>query len=158
MANIETGAERAVDTPAERRWPADPYDKALAAERQLQPIARMVEAFAALAPAPRSRKSMCAGCIWDLILKPLVRPILGWDRGYPPEQAPAEPRDSWQPMDLEALLAEDDEARPEPDNEIERWLRSSEAWEVVTDRWLKTLDHADPGNGHGIGHRSEAAS
>lgn len=39
--------------------------------------------------------------------------------------------------------------------ETEPWLRTSEAFDVVTDRWLAMLDDADPGNGHGMGRGTD---
>lgn len=132
-------------------WSDDPYEKALQAEPQLRTIARMVAAFMALAPTRRSKRSMCAACVWERILKPLATPWVGWERGYAPDQAPSQLRDSWKPIELSVLLATPDPDRPEPDNEIEAWLRSSEAFDVVANRWLADLNRADPANGHGIG-------
>lgn len=131
-------------------WSDDLYEKALQAEPQLQVLARMVAAFVALAPSRRSKRPMCAGCIWESILKPLVRPWVGWERGYAPKPAMAQPRAAVV-LDLRSWLGQQSpRSRPHPDNEVEAWLRSSEAFDVVTDRWLNDLRRADPGHGHGI--------
>jgi hypothetical protein len=40
--------------------------------------------------------------------------------------------------------------RVEAKTEAEKWLRTSEAFDVVTDRWLAQLDRVDPALGHGF--------
>ena len=55
------------------------FDRALAAERRLAPIVRLVDALCALA-GPEN--AMCSGCVWTGIVKPLVSPLVGWKRGY----------------------------------------------------------------------------
>jgi hypothetical protein len=154
----------------------DPYDRAVQAEPQLRPIVRLVEALVDLR---RPSDRLCAGCVWETIVKPLVSPLVGWGRGYPPEQA--KDRDSWQPrrlrvtraseirprsrhvdltpylVDARQLLDEDDDQLPAT-SETERWLRTSEAYDAVTGRLLAKLDQADPGNGHGIGRKHRDTS
>jgi hypothetical protein len=64
------------------------YERALAAEPQLRAIEAMVDALVALAP---NDQPYCTACIWETILKPLVSPWVGWERGDVPEQAKDEP-------------------------------------------------------------------
>ena len=129
----------------------DLFEKALRAEPRLRAIDQMVRTFVALAPSRRSNKTMCAGCIWELILKPLATPLVGWSRGRPPEQV-REPRASRR-VDLTPYLRDD---RAVPENETEAWMRSMSAWDAVTGRWLKMLDDADPAKGHGLGSKVAA--
>lgn len=131
-------------------WPDDPYEKALAAEPHLRAVDRMVRAFVALAPTRRSRTPMCAGCIWEQVLKPLAQPWVGWDRGDPADQAPETPRRTWRAISLDEFLDKPDR-RPHAETTTETWLRSQEAWDAVTDKWLAMLHAADPANGDGIG-------
>ena len=39
----------------------------------------------------------------------------------------------------------EDDYQPEPATETERWLRTAEAWNAVTDVWVARLEQADPG-------------
>jgi hypothetical protein len=130
-------------------WPEDPFERALAAEPTLRVIDRMVRTLAANAPTRRSKRPFCSACVWESILKPLARHWVGWERGDPIDQAPDAPRDSWEPISLSELLAQPDD-RPAAQSVTEKWLRSSAAFDAVTDRWLKLLHDADPANGHGI--------
>jgi hypothetical protein len=88
------------------------YKLALAAEPHLRAIADTVEAVTVSAARERS---FCDGCFWERTLKGQVLPLVGWERGYLSRQA------------------------RHPDPETERWLRSREAWEAVTERWLERL-------------------
>ena len=132
------------------KMPADlqGYERALAAEPSLRPIVAVVDALCAFV---RPDDRMCAGCVWGRIVKPLTTPLIGWSRGYPPEDAPDVRPDSWEPVNLEAVLAKLDQ-RPEPTTDTERWMRSSEAFDAFTDVLLAKLDAADPANGHGVAH------
>lgn len=98
----------------------DLYARALDAEPHLRAAECLVDLLCTLV---RPDDRMCAGCVWEQILKPLVVPLVGWGRreGY----------------------------------ESEPWLRTSEAFDVVTDRWLARLDEADPANGHGMGRGTD---
>jgi hypothetical protein len=78
----------------------------------------MVEAVTASATYGRS---FCDGCFWERTLKGQVQPLVGWERGY------------WSTH------------TKHPDPETERWLRSQDAWEVVTERWLQQLSRAPRG-------------
>ncbi|MFC8517495.1 hypothetical protein [Streptomyces sp. NPDC057257] len=125
------------------------YERALAAEPQLQAVVTTVDALCELV---RPEDRMCSGCVWDTIVKPLARPLLGWDRGYPPESA-KEPADRMRliPGDELLKLWEQAEAKRVPaDTETEKWLRTSEAWDAFTNVVLARLDTADPAHGHGI--------
>lgn len=129
---------------------ATTYERVLEAEPQLRVAVRVVDALTALV---RPDDELCHGCVWELILKKIVTPYVGWERGYPPEEA-ADPNpdgSSWlpQPIDLAALMAQED-ARPEPTTETERWLRTSEAYDGFTSVLLSRLYDADPANGCGI--------
>lgn len=127
--------------------PAAGYRRALDAEPRLRAIERLVTGLCELA---RPGDTLCAGCVWELIVKPLTTPWIGWGRGRPHRDAADDPRDSWQPVSLADLLAEPGYARAEPATDTERWLRSSEAFDAFTDELLRRLDAADPANGHGI--------
>jgi hypothetical protein len=122
------------------------FHLALTAEPRLQAIDKVVRALATLAPTDQP---MCADCVWTTVLRPLVRPWLGWGRGRTPEQAADESGQSSRVVDLKTFLDEPD-TRPEPASETERWLRDSQAWDAVTSRWREVLERADPGLGHGI--------
>lgn len=94
--------------------------------------------------------TFCAECYW-LVFKPLVTPVLGWSRGYPLRHQP-EPSDkpsTLTPVNLSELM-ERDLTRDTPMSEFEAWLRTSEAFDLVTDHWLTKLRAIDPANGHGF--------
>jgi hypothetical protein len=127
------------------------FRRALDAEPQLQALDLMVNALVALAPTKASGRPMCHACIWEMILKPLVSPWVGWERGYLPDQA-EEPRPEGEQLrgrSLAELLAIPD-VRAEATTQTEQWLRTSEAFDVVTAVWLHRLEAADPGTGHGL--------
>lgn len=127
--------------------------RAFTAERELLAIDKLVHVLVTLAPTERSGKAMCVGCLWDSIIKPLTSSLLGYGRGHIPEQAQDLP-EGMLPR-LETISFGDFKERRathlRADTETEKWLRTSEAWDAVTDYWLKQLEAADPGNGHGFG-------
>ena len=93
---------------------------------------------------------MCAGCVWETILKPLVLPLVGWERGYPDAEAqdpvPGEPL--FKVYSAAELLAEadEDELRRIPaTTDTERWLRTMEAYDAVTDVLLGAPERGRPG-------------
>lgn len=99
-------------------WPADPFDRALAAEPRLRAVDRMVRLIAAQAPTRRSGKPQCAACVWTGILKPLVTPLVGWARGET-RQASDQPPGRFVALtrtDLARLTA----GRTEAENDTER--------------------------------------
>lgn len=128
------------------------YKRALAAEPRLNAIVTTVSALCELA---RADDTMCAGCIWDSIVKPLTTPLIGWSRGYPPkEAADPDPNDhGWRLISGADWFAEFEETakhRTPATTDTEQWLRTSEAWDAFTSELLHRLNEADPGNGHGI--------
>lgn len=134
----------------------DNYRRALKAEPQLRAIDRLVDVLAALAPTRRSGRPLCSGCTWERIVKPLTSPWVGHERGFHPDVA--EDPDPDRPP-IQFLKASDLKMPPrvEATTEIERWLRTSEAWDAVTRVWIDRLHHADPANGHGLPTLKESA-
>src|SRR5215204_6174174 len=134
--------------------PAD-YLRAIAVEPGLRAVVRAVDALISMT-GPTDQ--LCSGCVWSEIIKPICTPLIGEGRGYPPEQAqdPGEPGSGF--VDLSPYLDALDDEPPEPESEIERWLRTDEAWHAFTDHLLARLDSVNPANGHGIGQvRSDPA-
>jgi hypothetical protein len=154
--------------------PAPPaYERALAAEPRLRAVENMVRAQVLFI---RPGDTFCHGCYWERVLKPLVTPLVGWGRGEPHEDA-ADPHPSGKRVmhvtgGGESGVEERDnyvvvttswhdafaqmDAEPEPTTATERWLRSTEAWDVVTDYFLEIVQAADPANGHGFAIAEEA--
>jgi hypothetical protein len=104
-------------------------------------------------------------CTWESIIKPLVSPLIGYGRGYPPKQAkdpepPGERRlmatrasdiaTSWKPVDWSEVFAEGEARNKEKVTKTEKWLRSPEAWDAFTRPLLDRLYEADPANGCGV--------
>jgi hypothetical protein len=128
-------------------------------------IAALDLAIAGLCVSAREADGpFCAGCAWTRIIKPLALPLVGWERGRSAIEA-RDPGSSWAEIDLtpyldrpplrDRLLTQDQLAELEPPRstattETERWLRSQEAWDVVTRAWMARLQEADPGLGHGL--------
>lgn len=129
----------------------DEYERALAAEPGLRAIVTAVDALCALV---RPSDTLCHGCVWDAIVKPLATPLIGWERGYPPKTAKdPSPDRGWRITSGADLMAEWKEAekhRIPATTDTEKWLRTSEAWDAFTTVLLDRLETADPGNGHGI--------
>jgi hypothetical protein len=126
----------------------DAYRRVLAAEPRLRPIAHLVDALCTLV---RADDTMCAGCVWESIVEPLTTRLVGWSRGYPPQQATddrAEPG-SVRYVDMDAVLNRLSRREP-PASETEAWLRGSDAYDAFTDEMLRRLEAADPASGHGI--------
>jgi len=116
----------------ENQTEIDQYASALAAEPQLQAIESLVGVL--VANAPKGRPYPYAPIyIWGII-KPLVNPWVGGGRGYLPRQAERKVFDPT--TDLERL---------EATTEIERWMRSDEAYVVVTNHWVSLLHQLDTG-------------
>lgn len=127
------------------------YDRALAAEPRLRAIVTTVDALIELV---RPGDTMCSGCVWDAIVKPLAIPLIGWERGYPPDTAKdPSPDGGWRMLSGGDLMAEYEEAQQRlapATTDTEKWLRTSEAWDAFTGALIDRLHTADPGNGHGI--------
>lgn len=134
----------------------DGYRRALDADGGLRALDAAVRIIAARKPKTGPQ---CAGCVWEMVVKPLVSPLVGWERGRAPEQAvdPGERR-SWRPVPLtlgtvvprSGLGELSREPSESPTSDIEQWLRTSAAYDAVTNVWLDLLDAADPGRGHGF--------
>jgi len=120
-----------------------PYSRALAAEPGLKAVESLVDALCRLV---RPEDTFCAGCAWERIVKPLLVPLVGWGREALLEQA-ADP--SGEDVTAE-WIGPQREVAPPATTETEKWLRSSAAYDAVTDAWIAQLEKADPGNGHGI--------
>lgn len=131
--------------------PTDAYDRALTAEPRLRAIATTVDALAQLA---RPGDTLCAGCVWDSIVKPLTNPLIGWERGYPADTAKdPSPDGGWRLVTGAELMADYERAqkqRTPATTDTEKWMRTSAAWDAFNDEMLRRLNAADPGNGHGI--------
>lgn len=127
------------------------YERALAAEPRLAAIVTAVDALAELA---RPADVMCAGCVWDGIVKPLATPLIGWERGYPPAAAkdpsPGDGSKLYTGTDLMAAYEEAQKRLAPATTDTEKWLRTSEAWDAFTGELIRRLHDADPANGHGI--------
>lgn len=124
---------------------AEAYRRAVDLEPRLLAVEAMVRALVALAPTD---EPFCSGCLWSGVLKPLARPLVGWDRARPRLDAqPKRPGSSWTPVDLAPVLALP--GPPEPSTAEEAWLRTTEAFDAVTDPLLALLDDADPALGCG---------
>jgi len=96
------------------------YARALKAEHALHGLERLVAALGSLV---RPEDRLCYGCAWDMIVKPLLSPLVGWGRE----------RLSW-------TCPEDEE-----------WMRSSDAYNAVMHILVRKLYVIDPANGCGIG-------
>lgn len=131
----------------------DPVRRAIIADHHIRALDRAIRTIAALAPNPDAEVHdpdagipLCHGCLWSGVVKPLAKLLLGPARGELAEAA--DRADIPKPVDLAALF--DEPERPEAATETERWLRSGEAYDQVTDVWLALLRDADPANGCGL--------
>jgi hypothetical protein len=127
------------------------YERALQAEPAVAAIGTLIDVLCALVSPD---DVMCAGCVWERIVKPLTTPFVGWcrntyDEAYYDATAESGLRNSLK-SGLRSSLDMREPPTPAPTTEIERWLRTSAAYDAVTDVWLSKLDEADPGNGHGL--------
>ena len=102
---------------------------------------------------------MCAGCIWERMVKPLVSPLLGWERGHPVGEAkdPEPYSFAAHVLDWDEFWSKQDDRSPAT-TETEKWLRTSDAWDAFTGVLLVRLNDADPANGHGIGWVDKAVT
>ena len=113
------------------------YSRALKAEPKLPPIETLVETLCATAPSKRSGKPMCSACVWSGIVKPLVIRLVGHNRAWP---LTLREKDDYQ-TGLVFTRASDIKLHgaPSAETEIEKWLRTSEAWDAVVRTWLARL-------------------
>ncbi|MCQ4193865.1 hypothetical protein [Streptomyces parvulus] len=130
------------------------YERALSAEPELRAAVAVVDALTALV---RPTDRLCASCVWDAVLKPVVSPLIGWERGCVPETAPDPRPEGAAPVFLtRAELMADRPDRVPATTETEAWLRSTEAWDGFTGPLIARLEAADPGNGHGVGQEARS--
>jgi hypothetical protein len=121
------------------------YDRVLEAEPRLRAVVRVVDA---LIQFVRPTDEMCHGCIWELMVKPLTSPLLGWGRGYLPKSAKdPDPDEKWPRFINAAEYMRQPDPRIPAETETEKWLRTSEAWDAFTDVLIGRLYEADPANG-----------
>ena len=121
------------------------YERAAAAEPMIRALDRMVDLAVKYL---RRGDSFCSGCYWELVLKPLLTPMVGWQRGVvdiAEDPDPDAPR--FRMLSLDDLPPV---KRSEATTETETWLRTMEAWDVVSDYLLAKLDAAECGNGCGF--------
>lgn len=134
--------------------------RACAADAGIRALDHMVSALCAAARTTDG--PACSACTWERLVKPLVMPLLGWQRGLP-QLAALDPRQPGQPLhvvgisELMARMDEQGARRTPATTDTERWLRSQEAWDAVTGAWLARLYDADPAAGHGIGYLAAAS-
>jgi hypothetical protein len=136
--------------PTETDMADDSYTRALSAEPSLHAIERLVEALCQLV---RPDDTMCGDCVWEQIVKPLATPLVGWERGmysHAEDPDPKTPLRFYTGGELMKIHEEEERRRGEPRSATEAWMRTSEAWNAVANRWLARLNDADPANGHGI--------
>ncbi|WP_019072389.1 hypothetical protein [Streptomyces hokutonensis] len=127
------------------------YDRALTADHRLRALAQLVTA---LCQFVRPADTMCGGCAWDALVKPLATPLIGWERGYKPEAAKdPDPDRAWRIYTGGEWLAgwkEAEQDRTPASTDTEQWLRTSEAWDAYCGELIRQLNAADPAHGHGI--------
>ncbi|MEU0428519.1 hypothetical protein ABZ235_33945 [Streptomyces canus] len=135
------------------------YERAMNADPQLRALADLVTA---LCQFVRPADTMCGGCAWDSLVKPLATPLIGWQRGYPPETArDPEPNRPWRLIIGRDLTTEWEAAkrdRKPATTDTEAWLRTSEAWDGYCGELIQRLNDADPAHGHGICRYGRPAS
>lgn len=133
------------------------YNRALNADHRLRALANLVTA---LCQFVRPADTMCGGCAWETLVKPLATPLIGWERGYKPKCAKdPDPSGGWRIYSGQELL--DEWAAVQRDQtpattETEQWLRTEEAWDAFCGELIRRLNDADPANGCGI-HRYRRA-
>lgn len=140
--------------------PDPEFERAIAAEPRLRTVVTLVDALIELT---RPDDTLCGSCVWEDIVKPLVSPLIGWERGYPPAVAKDKPAvtedpDTWPLVSGADWLAESeaaDKQRIPATTDTEKWLRTTEAWDAFTRILIDRLETADPGNGHGIARHRE---
>src|SRR4051794_41812555 len=109
------------------------YRRALAAEPQLRAVDHLVTTMCTFV---RPSDSLCHGCAWKRMVKPLVTRLVGWERGMAYTAHDPDPDDgaTLKVVNLGALMDEHDQAaahRPPADTDTERWMRGQEAYNAV---------------------------
>lgn len=113
------------------------FDRALAAEPQLVAVALLVDR---LCEQARPGDDERYGVVWEDVVKALVSPLVGDERGFIPRQAPDGP----QPKVISvAEFVFDGPDRVEPRTETEKWLRTSEAFDAVMNELRSRLAGAE---------------
>ena len=98
----------------------------------------------------RRGDTFCYACYWDGVLKRLLFPLVGHGRQFMPDQA-ADPDPNAAPSYEIVRLADFELPKVlAAETDTERWMRTSEAWNAVSDYLLAIVYVADPGNGHGF--------
>ena len=116
------------------------YERALTAEPQLEAVVRVVDALLLIDDEKGDELDY-----WSII-KPLIVPWLGHQRGTVPVNAPDEPTSATLKVKSAGELARTNWPRPVPaTTETEKWLRSEEAYDAFTDVLLARLGY--PTNG-----------
>ena len=93
------------------------FERVLSAEPELRAAVDIVEVLRQLV---RPTDQLCHGCLWESIIKPMVRPYLGYGRGYPPKSAKdPNPERAWEIISAAEMWARGDTGlppRPRPRN------------------------------------------
>lgn len=129
------------------------FERVLSAEPELRAAVDIVEVLRQLV---RPTDRLCHGCLWESIIKPMVRPYLGYGRGYPPKSAKdPNPDRAWEIISAAEMWARGDTGLP-AETETEKWLRTSEVWDAFTDVLMTRLYEYDPANGCRVGRATDA--
>lgn len=110
------------------------FEDALRAEPALAAVDCAVRALVALATPERR---VCSECLWYRVIKPLASPWIGWERGCIPRNA--DDFDQGFRIYSAAELLTEPESTP-AETEAETWLRSSQAFDLVTGEWLRIAE------------------
>ncbi|MFF0862344.1 hypothetical protein ACFYUV_11370 [Nonomuraea sp. NPDC003560] len=107
----------------------------------VEPLAAALDALTdhVAAGIPNDNTRWCANTFFHAHLKPFICEIVGWERGYPIDEA-RPPSTTWQVIDLGRHLDGTEEKLRRPaTNPFEEMLRTSDAYEVVYRRLLNKL-------------------
>ena len=115
------------------------YNRAVTAEPDLRAVEKVIRAIATLNVTP--------GTAYDSLIRPLTSPLVGWERGTHHHAIdPADdPRiDSATGVRRVTMIRATDipvhvRTSSEPATDEEKWLRTPEAYDAVTDVWLDYL-------------------
>jgi len=117
------------------------YERALTAEPQLEAVVKVVDALLLIDDDKSDELDH-----WGII-KPLIVPWLGYQRGTVPLNAPDAPTSSTPKVKSVGELARTNLPRPVPaTTETEKWLRSEEAYDAFTDVLLARLGYPTGGS------------